>query len=84
MFFIFRDQTLEKSVRAEKVVKKQPSGVQKYAIQLLKETGSARIWQAKAPSMPEGYRLSNSILEQVHEVHVLSYYDKRVWCGGLL
>ncbi|XP_073387711.1 chromatin modification-related protein EAF1 B isoform X2 [Physcomitrium patens] len=61
-------ETLEKSVRAEKVVKKQPSGVQKYAIQLLKETGSARIWQAKAPSMPEGYRLSNSILEQVHEV----------------
>ncbi|XP_073387560.1 chromatin modification-related protein EAF1 B isoform X3 [Physcomitrium patens] len=67
-------ETSEKSVRVEEAGKEQTSEVLKYAVQLLKEMGSARIGQAEAPSTPERYQENHSILEQVREVHVpLSY-----------
>lgn len=74
---IFYDQTSEKSVRVEEAGKEQTSEVLKYAVQLLKEMGSARIGQAEAPSTPERYQENHSILEQVREVHVIHYSRKR-------
>nr|PNR56097.1 hypothetical protein PHYPA_006994 [Physcomitrium patens] len=65
--FVNEEESL-KSVHIEKAGNEKPSGLQKYAIQLLKESGFAWIGQAEVPSTPKRYRESISILEQVHEV----------------
>lgn len=58
-------------MRHEKAGKEQLIGVQKYAIQLLKEWGFLRGGQAEAPPTPERQRESNSILDQVREVRAV-------------
>ena len=62
------EQAPEKAARNEKAGKEQLIGVQKYAIQLLKESGLLRMGPAEPPPTPERQRECSSILDQVHEV----------------